>query len=309
MTRWTLADAPDQTGKIAIITGANSGIGFSAAKMLAAKNATVVLACRNAGKGEDAARAIRLELPSADARVMPLDLSSLASVRSFATQVLERFAQVDLLINNAGVMALPFGKTVDGFETQFGTNHLGHFALTAQLWPAVDRAPQGRVVVVASTAHRWGTVRFDNLNGEKSYRKWLAYGQSKLANLLFAFELERRLRAAKRRAIALACHPGYARTNLMLEGPRLEKSWLGTAVMKLGERTLAQSPDQGAWPTLYAATHPDVEGGQYIGPGGPFQLRGTPTVVASSAASRDPEVAARLWAVSEQLTGTSFQLA
>jgi NAD(P)-dependent dehydrogenase (short-subunit alcohol dehydrogenase family) len=308
MGEWTQADAPDQSGKGFVVTGANSGIGLSAARMLAEKGATVVLACRDTKKGEEAAASIRAAAPSAQVQVMALDLSSLASVRAFAAAVTDKHPSLDGLINNAGVMAIPRRTTAEGFEMQLGTNHLGHFALTALLLDALERAPAPRVVNVSSGVHKQGAIRFDDLQGERSYSKWGAYAQSKLANLLFTHELGRRLRAAGKKTIVTACHPGYAATNLQQVGPTMAASSVASAVMRLGNGLFAQSADMGALPTLYAAVHPDLAGGEYIGPSGLFELRGYPKIARTSRAAQDEAVAQRLFGVSEELTKVAFAL-
>jgi NAD(P)-dependent dehydrogenase (short-subunit alcohol dehydrogenase family) len=295
MAAFTPDHIPDLAGKTVIVTGANSGIGHAAAAALATAGATVVLAVRDQAKGEAAAAAIR-----GTTEVRPLDLASLDSVRAFAASWQ---GDIDLLINNAGVMIPPLSRTADGFELQFGTNHLGHFALTNLLLPHVAAA--GRVVTVSSDAHRGGAIDFDDLNWErKRYRPWRAYGQSKLANLLFTSELERRLTEAGSTVKATAAHPGYAATNLQSHsGSRLMK----VAMEQLGNRLIAQDAAGGALPTLYAAVA-DIPGGSFVGPSGPFGLglRGAPRLVGRSAAARDEEAARRLWTVSETLTGVSF---
>jgi NAD(P)-dependent dehydrogenase (short-subunit alcohol dehydrogenase family) len=286
---------PDLAGKTVIVTGANSGIGLAAAAALAEAGATVVLAVRDQAKGEAAAATIR-----GTTEVRPLDLASLDSVRAFAASWQ---GDIDLLINNAGVMIPPLSRTADGFELQFGTNHLGHFALTNLLLPHV--VATGRVVTVSSDAHRGGAIDFDDLNWErKRYRPWRAYGQSKLANLLFTSELQRRLTEAGSTVKATAAHPGYAATNLQSHsGSRLLK----VAMEQLGNRLIAQDAAGGALPTLYAAVA-DIPGGSFAGPSGPFGLglRGAPRLVGRSAAASDEEAARRLWTVSETLTGVSF---
>jgi NAD(P)-dependent dehydrogenase (short-subunit alcohol dehydrogenase family) len=309
MTKWTIENMPDQQGKLAVITGANSGIGYEAARALAAKGAQVVLACRNVGKGEDAARAIRNETPAAQLEVMALDLADLSSVRAFTAEFQARHNRLDMLINNAGVMALPYRRTADGFEMQFGTNHLGHFALTGLLLPTLLATPGARVVTVSSGAHQMGTMRFDDLQWENGYSKWRAYGMSKLANLLFTYELQRKLTAAGADTIAVACHPGYSATNLQLAGPEMEGSSISRWLSKMGNSILAQDQAMGALPTLYAATMPDVQGGAYYGPDGLMEMRGYPKRVESNDKSHDEEVAARLWQVSEELTGVVYPLA
>jgi NAD(P)-dependent dehydrogenase (short-subunit alcohol dehydrogenase family) len=280
------------SGRKVIVTGANSGIGRAAATSLAAAGAHVVLAVRDLEKGRAAAAA----MPGAT-EVRELDLASLESVRAFASGWQ---GELDLLINNAGVMVPPLTRTPDGFELQFGTNHLGHFALTNLLLEHVT----GRVVTVSSTGHRFGSIDFGDLNWEhKPYRAWRAYGQSKLANLLFTAELERRLTAARSRVLATAAHPGYAATNLQFHSQR---RWLDL-MSKIGNRLLAQDENGGALPTLYAAVA-DIPGNSFAGPSGFMEQRGAPKLVGRSAAARDADVARRLWEVSEQLTGTHFPL-
>ena len=289
MSTWTPADIADQTGRTFVITGANSGIGLSAAKALAAKGAHVVLAVRNTAKGEEAAAQI-----DGSTEVRRLDLADLASVRAFAE---ETTADVDVLINNAGVMNVPLAHTADGFEMQIGTNHLGHFALTNLLLPRI----KDRVVTVASGSHRYGKIRLDDLNWEQGYKRHAAYGQAKLANLLFVAELQRRLDEAGSPVRSVGAHPGWAATNLQSRsGNRVED-----ALMTVGNGLFAQSGDMGAEPTLYAATA-DVPGNSYVGPDGRFELRGHPTLVGRSKAAADTVTARRLWELSEELTGVSF---
>lgn len=304
--RWTAAEVPDLSGKTAVVTGANSGIGYEAARVLAARGARVVLACRSVARAGEARDAIAAERPDAAVEVLPLDLASLESVRRFARDFASRHPVLDLLCNNAGVMAIPYRKTADGFEMQIGTNHLGHFALTAALLPQLLAAPAARVVNVSSTFHKMGRIDFDDLHGERRYRKWGAYSQSKLANLLFTYELQRRLERAGAPAISVACHPGYAATNLQTASARIAGSALQEAVMRLGNRLLAQSAEMGALPTLYAATAPEVRGGDYIGPDGFLENSGYPRKTRSSARSHDREAAGLLWEMSEQLTGFDF---
>ena len=291
MSHWTAQNIPDQTGRTFVITGANSGIGLSAARELAGKGARVILAVRNTQKGEDAARQIQGET-----EVRALDLADLASVRAFAGTIDE---DVDVLINNAGVMNIPQARTKDGFEMQFGTNHLGHFALTNLLLPRVT----DRVVVVASTAHRYGRIKLDDLNAERGYRRHRVYGQAKLANLLFMSELQRKLDAAGSAVKAVGAHPGWAATNLQgRSGNAIEN-----ALLAVGNRLVAQSGDMGALPTLYAATQ-DLPGDAYIGPGGPAEVRGYPAPANRTERARDAEMAAKLWEASERLTDTHFPL-
>jgi NAD(P)-dependent dehydrogenase (short-subunit alcohol dehydrogenase family) len=294
--KWTADQIPDQSGRTAVVTGANSGLGLVTARELARAGARVVIACRNTEKGEAARRG--MEGP---VEVEALDLGSLESVHAFA----DRFqGGLDLLINNAGVMAPPRSETADGFELQLGTNHLGHFALTGLLLGAMDGRDDARVVTVTSTAHRMGSIDFDDLQSEGRYSRWRAYGQSKLANLLFALELDRRLRAAGSRIRSLVAHPGYAATNLQSSAPPL----LDRMVMAVSNRLVAQSADMGALPQLYAATYPGLEGGTFIGPDGFREQRGHPKAVTPSRDARDEEVARRLWEVSEELTGVHYEL-
>jgi len=297
-------DVPDLTGRLAVVTGANSGLGLVTARELARRGARVVLACRNTDKGTDALRQIEAQAPGAQATVSALDLGNLESVREFVVRYRSEHDGLDLLINNAGLMAPPRGETVDGFELQIGTNHLGHFALTAQLIGAMEGRTDARVVTLSSGAHRMGRIDFDDLQRTRRYNRWRAYGQSKLANLLFATELDRRLRAAGSTVKSLAAHPGYAATNLQSAAPPL----LDRLVMTVTNLVIAQSADMGALPTLYAATEPGLEGGMYIGPDGLGEQRGHPTPVGMTSAARDEEVAARLWTVSEELTGVRFEL-
>ncbi|GAB4213217.1 MAG: oxidoreductase [Sandaracinaceae bacterium] len=303
---WTEASIPDQSGKTFVVTGGNSGIGYEAAVALARKKAHVILACRSPQRAADALASLKAAAPGASAEVMALDLASLKSVRAFAESYLAQRKTLDGLVNNAGLMALPYTKTEDGFEMQLGTNHLGHFALTGLLLPALLAAPAARVVNVASQAHRMGRIHFDDLMGERGYEPWAWYGQSKLANLLFTYELQRRLEAKGARAIALACHPGYSATALQQKGPEMEGSKLKGAIMSLGNALLAQSAAMGALPTLRAACDPGAKGGDYYGPRGLGELAGYPTLVRSNARSHDREVQRRLWEESVKLTGVTF---
>jgi NAD(P)-dependent dehydrogenase (short-subunit alcohol dehydrogenase family) len=304
--KWTAADVPDLTGKTIVVTGGNSGIGYEAALVLAGKRARVILACRDLAKAQAAVDGIRAVHPNAAVEAMPLDLASLDSVRRFAADFASRHGQLDVLCNNAGVMAIPYRRTADGFEMQLGTNHLGHFALTGLLLGRLLATPGARVVNVSSTAHKAGRMRFDDLHGERGYRKWIAYAQSKLANLLFTYELQRRFERASALSVSVACHPGYSATNLQAVGPRMAGSALMESVMQLGNRLLSQSAAMGALPTLYAATSAEVRGGDYIGPDGFFENTGYPKKTSSTASSHDREAATRLWEVSEQLTGVRF---
>jgi NAD(P)-dependent dehydrogenase (short-subunit alcohol dehydrogenase family) len=303
MTRqWTAAEIPDQSGRTAIVTGGNSGLGRIVARELARRGARVVIASRDNAKSAEAARAIGATLPSSTVEAAQLDLADLSSVRTFADGIRAGNDHIDLLINNAGVMAAPYRRTVDGFELQFGTNHLGHFALTGLLLPLLHDRPNARVVTVSSNNHKGGRMQFDDLQGERHYSRWGAYGQSKLANLLFAFELDRRLKASGWKVISVAAHPGYSATNLQLSGPLLRER-LG---MRISNRLFAQSAEMGALPLLYAATAPDLEGGSYVGPDGRGEMRGHPVLVRASDRAHDEEAARRLWDISEQLTNVKY---
>lgn len=298
------SDIPDLSGRVAVITGANSGLGLETARMLSAHGARVIMACRNTAKGDDARASLLARQPSAALEVAPLDLADLNSVRAFAEGLSE--GAIDLLVNNAGVMALPRRETADGFEMQIGTNHLGHFALAGRLLPKLLAAPAARIVTVSSLAHRIGAIDIADLHGERRYRKWPAYGQSKLANLLFAFELDRRLRRVEAAAISVAAHPGYAATNLQGVGPRMEGSRWFERATQLANELVAQDAAMGAMPQVYAAVAPDVRGGEYFGPSGPMEMTGPPRRVSSSAKSRDEAMARRLWEISEDATGVSY---
>jgi NAD(P)-dependent dehydrogenase (short-subunit alcohol dehydrogenase family) len=290
--KWTAGDIPPQNGRTVVITGANSGIGLATARELARAGARIILAVRDPARGEKAAATI-----AGEREVRQLDLSDLASVRAFAETWED---DLDVLVNNAGVMAPPEGRTRDGFELQIGTNHLGHFALTNLLLPRI----RDRVVTVSSPAHRIGTIDLEDLNWQKrGYSRWRAYGQSKLANLLFTLELQRRLEGAGSQIRALAAHPGYAATNLQSH----TQSFIQNTAMRITNVLVAQSEEMGALPTLYAATQ-DLPGNSYVGPDGFREQRGHPKLVGRSAAARDEETAKRLWELSEQLTGVSFPL-
>jgi NAD(P)-dependent dehydrogenase (short-subunit alcohol dehydrogenase family) len=302
--RWTAEDIPDQQGRVAIVTGANSGLGLVTARMLAAAGATVVLACRNEAKAQEAAAEIGRRVPGATVEVGVLDLGDLASIEGFSAEQDARHERIDLLVNNAGVMYTPRGTTADGFELQFGTNHLGHFALTGRLLPALLRTEGSRVVTVSSLEHRRGHLRLDDLMLEKGYGRYRAYRQSKLANASFAIELDRRLRTAGVGLISTIAHPGYSATNLQVTGPPLPDRVLAA----IGNRLLAQSAEMGALPQVYAATAPGVVGGSYIGPGGIGELRGHPKVVQAIDEANDPDIARRLWDESERLTGVRYDL-
>ncbi len=303
---WDESDIPDQSGRVAVVTGANSGIGWDTARALAQHGAQVVMACRNRSKAEEAKARIDALRPRGRVTLLDLDLASLDSIRAASAGLLADHDRLDLLIDNAGVMALPHMRTADGFEMQFGTNHLGHFALTGLLLDRVTNTPGSRVVVVASSAHKFGRLDFDDLLWEKSYSAWPAYGRSKLANLLFAYELQRRLERASSSTIVACAHPGGARTNLGTTSGGL----LGTlaAVLRPVAMLTMQSARMGALPTLRAASDPAVRGGEYYGPDRLGELRGHPVKVSSNARSHDAGDAARLWAVSERLTGVVYGL-
>ncbi len=308
---WSAADIPDLSGRTALVTGANSGIGLAAAEALAAHGAEVLLACRNPQRGSDALARVR-ERGGAGAELVALDLADLASVRATAAEVAGRVERLDLLVNNAGVMAPPRRESADGFELQLATNHLGHFALTAGLLGPLLAAAEPRVVTLTSGAHRIGSIDFDDLQRRHRYMRWMAYGQSKLANLLFALELQRRAAAAELPLKSLAAHPGYAATNLQHAGPELGLGPLGhlaSPLISLTNFAFGQSAAAGALPTLYAATEPGIPGGLLIGPGGLGGMRGAPQVESPSGGALDEDVARRLWEVSEGLTGAELDLA
>lgn len=295
---WSEHDVPDQTGRIAVVTGANSGIGLETARVLARKGAHVVLAVRNREKGEEARADITRAEPQAKVVVQHLDLADLESVATFAEEFGAAHQGLDLLINNAGVMVPPFGRTADGLELQFGTNHLGHFALTGRLLPLLRRTGGARVVTVSSLAHRFRRLDFDNLNAEKGYSSWTAYGYSKLANLLFMRELQRRYHDGPDSLRSSAAHPGFTETDLQRH----------TAMVRLMMKIpcMAQDSLAGALPTLYAATAPNVAGGDYFGPGGLFEMAGPPVRAFLSSRARNDETARRLWEVSERLSGVTY---
>jgi len=299
---WTAAAMAQQAGKTVLVTGANSGVGFQAARELARQGARVLLGVRDATKGEAARNRILAEQPQAQVAIVPLDMASLASIRNFAGEFVASGGQLDVLVNNAGVMAMPKREqTPDGFERQFGTNHLGHFALTGLLMPALLRAPSPRVVTVASLAHRNGKMEWDNLQGEKSYSPWGAYNMSKLANILFARELDRRAREAHSKLMSIAVHPGISRTNIAAPGTDFK-----SRMARLIGPILFQNDEMGALPTLYAATAAEVQGGQYIGPDGFGEMGGYPKVVQPRPQALDEQAGRKLWTVSEQLTGVVY---
>ncbi len=304
---WTAADIPDQHGRTAIVTGANSGIGYETALELARKGAEVILACRNADKGGVARDRVLKDVPDAHVRMMALDLASLASVRAFSAAFTASATRLDLLINNAGIMAIPFRTTEDGFEMQFGVNHLGHFALTGLLLPLLLKTPAARVVNVSSGVHMWGDLNLKAARSAEGYSPRKAYSQSKLANLLFTYELQRRLEHVHADVISVGCHPGWAATNLQAVGPRMSGSRFRERVSEIANSLLAQTAAMGALPTLYAATAPGLRGGEYVGPSGMGGMRGYPIVTKSSTRSHDLALAEALWIESEALTGVRFE--
>jgi NAD(P)-dependent dehydrogenase (short-subunit alcohol dehydrogenase family) len=295
---WTTADIPDLSGRVALVTGANTGLGYETATALAGAHCRVLLACRDGARADAALARLRSAVPGADAEVVPLDLADLASVRGAAASVSERVDRLDLLINNAGVMAVPRRLTADGFEMQFGVNHLGHFALTALLSERLFATPGSRVVSVSSLAHKVGRIDFDDLNGERRYIRWQRYAMSKVANLLFMDELDRRLRVAQLPVSSLAAHPGGSNTELARDVGVLSRVMMPIAGM------LMQSAAMGALPTLRAATDPTASSGDYYGPDGLGEGRGHPRVVKRTTYSRDRDVAVRLWEISQSLTRT-----
>jgi protochlorophyllide reductase len=301
MSNWTANAIPDLSDKVVIVTGANSGLGYESVLALARKKAHVIMACRDSVKGEVAKLNVQKAVPTAKLEVMSLNLSDLASVRQFVTDFKAKHKQLDILLNNAGIMAPPRAETKDGFEAQFGTNHLGHFALTGLLLDVLLKTPKNRIVTVSSVAARTGTINFSDLQSKRNYQPWLAYGQSKLANQLFMRELHRRLSETGAGSLSVAAHPGYASTNLQTANAGA----FGTVFMQFSNTVLAQSAAMGALPQLYAATAPDVKGGEYFGPR--FLMRGHPQREALRPKALDTATAKRLWEVSEELTGVRYK--
>lgn len=306
MAGWTDHDLPDLTGRTAVVTGANSGLGLQTSLGLARAGAHVVLAARDAARGSAALERVRAEVPGADAELVSLDLADLSSVQTAALTVSERLPRLDLLVNNAGVMALPPRLSADGFELQLATNHLGHFALTGRLLPLLLAAPAPRVVTVSSQAHRLGRIDFDDLQSMRRYDPWRAYGQSKLANLLFSAELQRRATAAGVPLTSVAAHPGLAATQIQRPGQEMAGRPRVASLMTAVSKVVAQGDRAGAWPVLYAASMPDVGPDAYLGPGGPFEWRGSPRHVGRTPAAHDAATARRLWEESERLTGVAY---
>ncbi len=296
--KWTEEDIPDQSGKIVIVTGANSGLGYEVTRILAKKGAHVVMACRNLEKAEEALNQITSEDNAASLEIIRLDLSDLASIKVFVSEFSKKHQSLDILCNNAGVMMTPYQKTADGFELQLGTNHFGHFALTGLLIDKLMSTESSRIVSMSSMAHSMGKVDFDNLNCEKSYGRTKAYSRSKLANLLFAYELQRRLEAKGSKTISCGSHPGWTRTSLQRN----------VLLLRLLNPFLSQKPKKGALPMLYAATSPEAEGGAYYGPDGLMGWKGYPKRVESNDRSHDLEDAKKLWEISEELTSVKYNL-
>jgi protochlorophyllide reductase len=303
MAAWTAKDMPDQTGKVVLITGANSGVGYESAIAFAKKGARVIMACRSLDKGERARQDLLKIVPGAAIDLMSLDLGSLKSVKTFAEAFNAKYDRLDILMNNAGIMTPPFGKTADGFETQFGTNHLGHFALTGLVLPKLLETPYSRIVNVSSSAYLQGSMDFDNLQAEKGYRRWAAYAQSKLANILFTLELQRKLEAVHADVISLASHPGYAITNLQ---NNQQASILDYTVGPLLKRYMSHSAEKGTTYQLYAATMPNVRGSEFYGP--KRLLIGDVVRVELNSKAKNAADAARLWQISEQLTGVHYEV-
>jgi NAD(P)-dependent dehydrogenase (short-subunit alcohol dehydrogenase family) len=305
MADWSRQDMPDLSGRTAVVTGANSGLGFETALELSRAGALVLLACRDQTKGKEAIRRIIEIVPAADIRLEHLDLADLKSIREFAAGFASEHDGLDVLVNNAGIMAIPRRETADGFEMQLGTNHLGHFALTGLLIGSLLARPGARVVTVSSVVARIGRIRFDDLQSNRRYGKWTVYGQSKLANQLFALELDRK--AGAKGITSVASHPGYAATNLQGVGPQMSGSTLMQKVSDVENALFAQTAAMGALPSLYAATDPNVSGGQYFGPDRMFGLQGHPKRIPFVIQARNAGTARRLWEVSEELTGVRFE--
>ena len=304
--RWTEADIPSQKGRSVIITGANSGLGYHTSMALARRGARVIMVCRNLDKGEAARQRILDKHPEVETELWELDLSDLESVHTFAERYLATHGGPDLLINNAGLMAIPYLNTRDGFEMQFGVNHLGHFALTALLWQGMFDKSGARIVNISSIAHHFGKIRFEDIHWEQGYQKWGAYGMSKLSNLLFTSELARKLSESGSDVLVVAAHPGYADTSLQAKGMLMAGSSRKAGFYTLANRIVAQSGEMGALPSLYAATQPGVEQGAFYGPSGFLKLKGWPTVERPNPRRVRADVAEQLWSLSEDLTGISF---
>ena len=306
--KWSARDIPAQEGRTAIVTGANSGLGYHTSRALAMKGARVIMACRNIQKGELARELILQDKPVVKPEVWKLDLSDLGSVQAFADQFRSQADGLDLLINNAGLMAIPYGKSKDGFEMQFGVNHLGHFALTAQLWALLKKTELSRLVNVSSAAHHMGRIRFEDIHWEKRYSKWGAYGMSKLSNLLFTRELSKQLSGSGNSVTVVSSHPGYANTELQAKGAIMKGSKMGAMAFNLINKIVAQPAAKGALPSLYAATAEGVVQGAYYGPGGFMRMKGWPAPDKPNAKKVTDEAARDLWKLSESLTGLNFSI-
>ncbi|WP_018256521.1 oxidoreductase [Halomicrobium katesii] len=306
MTDWTARDMPSLDDRTVVVTGANSGIGYEATKAFARRGATVVMACRSTERGERAAREIDRSVANADLDVLACDLADLDAVADFAEAFTSAYDELHVLCNNAGVMALPRGETADGFERQLGINHLGHFALTGHLLEALAATDGARVVTQSSGAHQNGEIDFEDLQGERSYGRWSAYSQSKLANVLFGYELDRRADEAGIDVTSAVCHPGYADSDLQRRAGEAGAGAIGAVIAQAANALVAQSAARGALPMLYAATHDGISSGEYVGPGGLLNMRGAPAVQDSSARSYNAATASKLWHVSEDLTGVAY---
>jgi NAD(P)-dependent dehydrogenase (short-subunit alcohol dehydrogenase family) len=306
MNKWSYSNIPVQNGRVAIVTGANSGLGFYTTKGLAEKGCEVIMACRSMEKGEEARSIIIKDYPDALLHVMKLDLANMKSVHSFAIEFAKSFKHLDLLINNAGLMAIPYRKTVDGFEMQFGVNHLGHFALTGLLFNLLKKTPGSRVVNVSSAAHNLGEIRFEDINWQNGYNKWKAYGMSKLANIHFTFELADRVTAKGLDMLVTVAHPGYADSKLIEKGPEMNGRNFLVKAGRFANRIVAQSTEMGALPTLYAATSPEAVHRAFYGPDGFGGMRGYPVRTYPNKKKINKEVHQKLWKLSEKMTGVSF---
>lgn len=304
---WGVDTMPDQSGRTVVVTGANSGLGFEGTKAFARKGAHVIMACRDRDRAQSAKEEIRSSVSEPSLSIIELDLADLDSIRSFVDTFTEAHDDLHVLCNNAGIMAIPRQETADGFEMQLGVNHLGHFALTGHLLDHLrETEGETRIVTQSSGLHENGEVDFDDLHGEQEYDRWDAYAQSKLANLLFAYELDRRLRATDASVTSVGCHPGYADTDLQRRGPEMRGSKIRLWGMKIANTLFAQSAKQGALPMVYAATASEISGGEYVGPGGILNMRGAPEMQESNDRSYDENLAAQLWDVSAELTGVSY---
>ena len=306
--KWTTDDIPDQQRRLVVVTGANSGIGYHTTRALALKGARVIMACRDRVKAEEARRQILLDSPLIAPEVWDLDLSNLGLVKAFAERLRNSHVNLDILINNAGLMAIPYNTTRDGFEMQFGVNHLGHFALTAHLWPLIKGTRGARIVNVSSAAHHFGKIRYEDIHWKNGYSKWGAYGRSKLSNLLLTKELSRKLTASKSAIIVSSAHPGYSSTNLYSRSYQMSGSWIGADSFNFVNRLVGQSAEMGALPTLYAATAEFVKQGSFYGPSGFMRLRGWPAAERPNSRRVTEAEARKLWRVSEELVELKFEV-